>query len=302
MMNGNRLIRKLSIILAFIVLIGLIGALAKRVAMPRRALLTPLPMKPLRLVPVRPVKLSDGDPTFISTDRFPKLRLRVYFILKRWLDIVVAATLLAMFAPLMLVIAVLVKLDSPGPVIFTQERIGTRVRGKGGKRSWEVCNFTIYKFRTMYHNVDSERHRAFVQALIKKDEQALAAMQGGALTGDKRYKMRHDPRITRIGHWLRKTSLDELPQLWNVLKGDMSLVGPRPPIAYEVDMYTPSHLRRLAAKPGLTGVWQVTSRSSVCFDDMVELDAWYIDHQSLWLDLEILVRTPFSVLAGKGAA
>jgi len=232
----------------------------------------------------------------------PVLRLRYYLIAKRWLDMMVSAALLVCFAPLMLAIAILIKLDSPGPVIFAQERVGSRVRGKGGKRSWEVCGFTVYKFRTMYHNVDSARHKAFVQALIRKDENTLATLQGGKLEGPGKFKMVNDPRVTRIGKWLRKTSLDELPQLWNVLKGDMSLVGPRPPIAYEVDMYTPAHLRRLSAKPGLTGVWQVTSRSCVDFDTMVEQDLWYIDHQSLKLDLEILVKTPAAVLKGKGAA
>ncbi|MCC7451121.1 MAG: sugar transferase [Anaerolineae bacterium] len=232
----------------------------------------------------------------------PTLHLRHYLIAKRWLDMAVSAALLVCFAPLMLAIAILIKLDSPGPVIFAQERVGSRVRGKGGKRSWEVCGFTVYKFRTMYHNVDSERHKAFVQALIRKDEPTLAVLQGGKLEGPGKFKMVNDPRVTRVGKWLRKTSLDELPQLWNVLKGDMSLVGPRPPIAYEVDMYTPAHLRRLSAKPGLTGVWQVTSRSCVDFDTMVQQDLWYIDHQSLKLDLEILVKTPAAVLKGKGAA
>lgn len=301
-----RLAKKLPIILAFSLLIMLVAALLKRAALPARsALLAPMPVKPVRLTPVQPAAPASPRPTlpaFVSVKRFPKMPLRHYLILKRALDILIAVIMLIVLAPLMLAIALLIKLDSPGPVIFSQERVGAKVRGKGNKRSWEVCSFTIYKFRTMYHNANSETHRAFVQALIRKDEDTLAAMQGGKLQGKNRYKLQRDPRITRIGSFLRKTSLDELPQLWNVLVGNMTLVGPRPPIAYEVEVYTPSHLRRLAATPGLTGPWQVTSRSSVSFDEMVEMDAWYIDNQSLWLDLEILLRTPLAVLARKGAA
>lgn len=260
-----------------------------RAAIFNRALATPVSL------PARP--MSRQQPT-----QRPTRYLRQYLIAKRWMDIIVASALLIFFSPLMLAIAVLIKLDSPGPVIFSQERVGAKVRGKGGKRSWEASAFTVYKFRTMYHNADSERHRAFVQALIRKDDQTMSALQGGKTEGPNKYKMVNDPRITRVGKWLRKTSLDELPQLWNVLKGDMSLVGPRPPIAYEVDMYTPAHMQRLAAKPGLTGLWQVTSRSSVDFDTMVDLDVSYIENQSFWLDLEILAKTPVAVLRGKGAA
>ncbi len=232
---------------------------------------------------------------------FPEFRFRSYLVLKRWLDIVGAATLLTLFSPLMLVIAILIKLDSPGPALFAQDRVGSTVRGKGGKRSWQTCPFTLYKFRTMYQNSDSNRHQAFVRALIHKDYETLSALQGKPGESSSKFKMVNDPRVTRVGRFLRKTSLDELPQLWNVLKGDMSLVGPRPAIPYEVDMYSPEHVQRLAAKPGLTGVWQITSRSSVDFDRMVELDVWYIENQSFWLDLKILVRTPYIVLVGRGA-
>jgi lipopolysaccharide/colanic/teichoic acid biosynthesis glycosyltransferase len=110
-----------------------------------------------------------------------------------------------------------------------------------------------------------------------------------------------DPRVTRLGKFLRKSSIDELPQLWNVLRGDMSIVGPRPPIPYEVEMYKPWHRKRLMAKPGLTGLWQVTARSSADFDEMVRMDIWYIEHQSLWLDLRILLKTPLSVMSMEGA-
>lgn len=230
-----------------------------------------------------------------------RLNFRAYLILKRLIDIVVSVAVLIVLAPLMLLITILIRLDSPGPAIFAQERVGSRVRGKGDVRSWEMTEFTVYKFRTMYQNASSDKHKAFVQALIQKDDRALDKLQEGKAEGASKYKMVNDNRITRVGAFLRKTSLDELPQFWNVLRGDMTLVGPRPPIAYEVEMYSAKHLERLAAKPGLTGVWQVTSRSAVDFDGMVALDVWYIEHQSLWLDVKILFQTPVAVLSRKGA-
>lgn len=269
------------------------------------------------LLSVAPTRLAHGDvmpvvaPEFATAPAVTEktgtkaskrtMNFRRYLIMKRWIDIVGAGVLLIVLSPLMLIIVILVKLDSPGPAIFDQTRVGSRVRGKGGKRSWEMTAFTVHKFRTMYHNVDSAPHRAFVQAFIQKDMQTLSAIQGSATEAGSHYKLAHDSRITPIGKFLRKTSLDELPQLWNVFKGEMSLVGPRPAIPYEVEIYSPAHLRRLQAKPGLTGVWQVTSRSSVDFDGMVDLDVWYIDHQSLVLDLKLIAKTPFSVMRGKGA-
>jgi lipopolysaccharide/colanic/teichoic acid biosynthesis glycosyltransferase len=214
----------------------------------------------------------------------------------------VSAALIAFFAPLMLAIAVAIRLDSEGPAFFTQTRVGSRVRAKNGKRSWEAMDFTIYKFRTMAKNSDATSHQAFVTALIKGDDQQLEALQGGKVDGDQKYKMRNDKRITRIGKFLRKTSLDELPQLFNVLKGDMSLVGPRPAIPYEVDVYETRHMRRLEAQQGITGWWQAVGRSSVDFETMVKLDSYYVDHQSFWLDLKILIMTPMSVIKGKGAS
>jgi lipopolysaccharide/colanic/teichoic acid biosynthesis glycosyltransferase len=255
------------------------------------AVVAPLP-KPkyqpeLKLVPPAPQK---------------KKNLRRYFIMKRWMDIVISSMMIAFFAPLMLTIAIMVKLDSNGPAIFKQERVGSRVRGKGGKRSWETKAFTIYKFRTMYMNNDASKHREFVQAMIKGDDDTLTRINGGLAQGQNKYKINRDPRITKVGAFLRKTSLDELPQLFNVLKGDISLVGPRPALAYEVEVYTDKHLRRLEAMPGMTGYWQITSRSAVDFDTMVEQDILYVENQSLWMDFKILVMTPFAVIKGKGAA
>ena len=226
----------------------------------------------------------------------------LYLTGKRAMDVMIAGSMLLFLAPLMLILALLVKLDSPGGAIFAQERIGARIRVKNGQKMWEIKPFTVYKFRTMHKNNSSAQHEAFVKALINKDEQTIAAIQGGSADSKLKYKMARDPRITRVGAFLRKTSLDELPQLWNVLKGDMSLVGPRPALAYEVEAYKPQHLRRLEAVPGLTGLWQVTARSTVDFDGMVDLDVDYIDNPSLWTDFKIIVKTPFAVIKGKGAA
>jgi len=221
-----------------------------------------------------------------------------YFACKRLLDILIAGSALILLAPLMLVIALLIKLDSPGPAIFKQKRVGSKRRADGQRESWEVNTFTLCKFRTMCKDADPKPHRAFVQAFIRNDHKGMAALQGEDI---QTRKLVHDPRVTRLGRFLRRSSLDELPQLWNVLKGNMSAVGPRPAIQYEVDEYEPWHRQRLETKPGLTGLWQVTARSSADFDEMVRLDIQYIERRSFWLDLEILLKTPLVVLRGDGA-
>ncbi len=233
----------------------------------------------------------------IAAQRLEKKRF--YFACKRLLDIMVAGLLLLVLLPVMSLIALLIILDTPGPAIFRQKRVGLQPRMVGGQRTFEVGTFTMYKFRTMYRGNDSEAHRRFVQAYIRNDEKEMAAQQGGETEVR---KLVNDTRVTRLGQFLRKTSLDELPQFLNVLKGEMTLVGPRPPIPYEVDMYESWHHRRLWAVPGVTGLWQVDGRSSVSFDDMVKMDLDYIEQQSLWLDLKILFKTPLAVMRGKGAA
>lgn len=225
-------------------------------------------------------------------------RRRLYFAWKRLCDVLVAGMLLLILLPLMALIALLITLETPGPAIFRQERVGARRRKNDPQGSWEVCRFTMYKFRTMYNNADSGTHRAFVQAFIAGDEEGMTAVQGEET---RTRKLVHDRRVTRMGQFLRKSSLDELPQFLNVLNGDMSLIGPRPPIPYEVEMYEAWHHRRLATQPGLTGLWQVTARSSADFDEMVRLDIEYIQRQSFLLDLKILLKTPLAVLSGKGA-
>jgi lipopolysaccharide/colanic/teichoic acid biosynthesis glycosyltransferase len=203
---------------------------------------------------------------------------------KRALDIVLSLALLAVFSPLFLLIAALVKLTSAGPVFFRQERVGQMMKP-----------FMMLKFRTMYVNNDHAIHHQFVSDFITSSDK-------GDAVKDRFFKIADDPRVTSIGRILRRTSLDELPQFWNVLVGEMSLVGPRPPLAYEVVQYKSWHRRRvMEAKPGLTGLWQVTGRSRTTFDEMVRLDLRYARTHSVWTDIKILLATPRAVFSGKGA-
>jgi lipopolysaccharide/colanic/teichoic acid biosynthesis glycosyltransferase len=222
----------------------------------------------------------------------------IYFFLKRWIDVMVSTLGLLVLAPLFAVIALFIRMTSPGPAFFVQQRVGTKRILKNGEWSWIRVDFPCYKFRTMKVNADASIHKAYVQALINDDQQAMAAIQQD---NTKIRKLVRDPRVTSIGHLLRKTSLDELPQLWNILRGDMSLVGPRPAIPYEVDVYQPCHMQRLQAQPGLTGLQQVKARCTEDFNRQVQLDVEYIQNRSLWLDLKIILLTPWVVISGKGA-
>jgi exopolysaccharide biosynthesis polyprenyl glycosylphosphotransferase len=205
---------------------------------------------------------------------------------KRVFDLAVAALLLALLSPLLALTALLVRLESPGPALYRQERIGENGRP-----------FTMLKFRSMRDGVDVRQHQEHVARLIRENT-GLDDLQG---TGPRSLKMEADPRITRVGHVIRKTSIDELPQLINVLHGEMSLVGPRPPLPYEVALYQDWHKRRLAAIPGITGWWQVKGRNRVSFDEMVRMDLHYIERSCFWLDLKILLLTPWAALSGRGA-
>src|SRR5688572_7771640 len=200
---------------------------------------------------------------------------------KRLVDVSGSVMALLFLSPVFLSIAALIKATSKGPVFFKQKRVG-----QAG------AEFTFLKFRSMHVNCDPAIHQEYVRKLISHE------LDGS----DGAYKIKNDPRVTSIGKFLRKSSLDELPQFFNVLKGDMSLVGPRPPIPYEFESYSLWHRRRiLEARPGLTGVWQVSGRSRTTFDDMVRMDLRYIREQSLWLDVKILFRTPLAVFRGDGA-
>lgn len=203
------------------------------------------------------------------------------------LDLVGSAVLLIVLAPLLAAITIVIRIDSPGPALFRQLRVG-----RNGKP------FTVSKFRTMRHGVGHDRHREFVLKLINGEPpQHDAPDDAPGLY----YKMIADPRVTRFGRLLRRSSLDELPQLWNVLRGHMSLVGPRPSIPYEVDNYPPQWFARFAVKPGITGLWQVSGRSAVTLEEMVRLDVEYVRRRSLWFNIWILARTVPAVLGARGA-
>jgi len=225
----------------------------------------------------------------------------LYFVAKRVMDLVVVVLSLVFLLPLMVFMALLIKWDSPGPAIFRQERVTARRRVRNGQVVWEEVPFTIYKFRTMRTDAKSTLHRQFIEAYIAGDDKRMAELQSAQQAEDAKYKLVADPRVTRVGSFLRKTSLDELPQLWNVLLGHMSLVGPRPPIPYEVDLYQPHHHDRLRTIPGLTGWWQVKGRSATSFEEMVRMDVEYIQQQSFWLDIKIIIMTVTAVTNGKGA-
>lgn len=212
---------------------------------------------------------------------------RSMLFLKRGIDIAGSLVALVLCLPLLYVIGFAIKLTSKGPVLFKQRRVG-----QYGKR------FTLLKFRSMKKDNDNSAHKEFVTRMIKADDGLLTAESKGEVV----FKIVNDSRITRVGKILRKFSLDELPQFYNVLKGEMSLVGPRPPLLYELKAYEPWHRRRiLDFKPGITGLWQVSARSSVAFDEMVRLDLQYANSWSPWLDLKILWRTPYVVIKGAGA-
>jgi exopolysaccharide biosynthesis polyprenyl glycosylphosphotransferase len=204
-------------------------------------------------------------------------------MLKRVFDIAFSGLIMVFGLPFYMLIALLIKMTSDGPVLFVQERVG--VDGEP---------FRLYKFRTMMNGNSDKVHRAFAEEFIKGN------MKEEEQSDSNVFKIKKDPRVTSIGRFLRKTSLDELPQFINVLKGEMSVVGPRPPLTYEIDHYQEWHKKRLAVKPGLTGLWQVSGRSTVPFDEMVMLDLYYIENWSLLLDMKIVMSTVPVMLAGSG--
>jgi lipopolysaccharide/colanic/teichoic acid biosynthesis glycosyltransferase len=202
----------------------------------------------------------------------------------RALDVAVSAVLLLVLLPVFLALAAAIRLDSPGRVLYRQRRVGR-----------DQDPFMVNKLRTMHSGAGHETHRQYVIGLIAGQSDADEAEPNF-------FKMANDDRVTRVGRFLRKSSLDELPQLWNVLRGDMSLVGPRPPIPYEVEHYPPHWFERFAVKPGMTGLWQVSGRSELTLEEMIALDLEYARSRSLWLNVKILARTVPVVFVGRGAA
>lgn len=228
----------------------------------------------------------------------------LYFAAKRAIDVTIVGLSLIFILPLLIFVAILIKLDSTGPAIYRQERVGAKRRLRNGVYVWDEVPFTIYKFRTMQVDAKSTLHRQFIEAYINGDEEAMRRIQAAQekeREAQHKYKLANDPRVTRVGKFLRKTSLDEIPQLWNVVKGDMSLVGPRPPIPYEVELYLFHHHERLKTTPGITGLWQVEGRSATSFEEMVKMDVDYIRQQSLLLDIKLILGTVTAVVSGKGA-
>jgi len=223
-------------------------------------------------------------PDLASRDR----SRRVSIVVKRIMDVIGSILAIILFAPVILIIAVAIKLTSKGPIFFRQERIGQH-----GKP------FVLLKFRSMFMNNDTSVHQEWFQNFYTGNAQRHKT---GDDNGNGTFKLPNDPRVTSLGRLLRRTSMDEVPQFFNVLKGEMSLVGPRPPIRYEVDAYKAWHRGRiLQAKPGITGLWQVNGRSRVAFDEMVRLDLRYARTWSIWLDIQILLKTPAAVFFGEGA-
>ena len=205
-----------------------------------------------------------------------------YHSLKRAIDVTASIVFMLFFGPLMLLIPLAIKLQSRGPILYRQERIG-----KDGHPFW------MLKFRTMRLNTSDEIHRKHVRSLIRLNSHPIEL-------GQDSLKIQRDPRITVLGRWLRKLSLDELPQLFNVLGGEMSCVGPRPPLPYEYELYEERHKERLSALPGITGVWQVEARNRVPFEEMVQMDINYIKDMNLGLDLWTMLRTPIEMIRGSG--
>ena len=213
-----------------------------------------------------------------------------YQVLKRVMDLLFCILLAPFLAPVMLCCAILIRLDSPGPAIFVQDRIG-----KDGKL------FKIYKFRTMRHNLDNSKHREMMQKFVQGQVGDGEKSGSGREETAKLYKPFQASEVTRVGRILRKTSLDELPQVLNILKGEMSLIGPRPNVPWEVEAYQSWHYERLEVLPGITGLAQVRGRSSISFDRIVQYDIEYVQNQSLVLDLKIIWQTFFAIVLRDGA-
>ena len=206
--------------------------------------------------------------------------------LKRAIDVIGAIIGLVLFSPIMFFISIAIKTTSPGPVIYRQKRVGYKGR-----------YFSFLKFRSMVVNGDAKIHKEYVKKLIQGENEQLNRGSKHA----PQYKLKNDPRITPVGKFIRKTSLDELPQLWNVLMGDMSLVGPRPPLPYEVKEYKQWHYRRInEVKPGITGLWQVSGRNKTTFDEMVKLDIQYANTRSIFMDMKIIFKTFKAVFVADG--
>lgn len=219
---------------------------------------------------------------------------------KRALDIGVSGLALLVLLPFLLLIAVAIRLESEGSVIYKQKRIGSKRVFHKGETVWQPVTFDMYKFRSMRASNNNSLHKAYTKAYIEGNQEKMQALQPEAETA-KSFKLNRDPRITQVGQIIRELSIDELPQLWNIFTGTMSLVGPRPALDYEVELYEQEDLQRLACKPGLTGWWQVNGRTTTTFKEMIALDLEYIQQQSVLFDLKIILLTIPVVFSKEGA-
>jgi len=225
----------------------------------------------------------------IALDDFPITEeRRGYELIKRMQDVSMAIIALLLLSPLWLLIGLVIRLTSDGPAIHRQKN----VIGRYGRP------FTLYKFRTMFVNIDDAQHREAIARFVEGKALDVIEKDGQEVPV---YKLTRDPRVTPVGRFLRKTGLDEIPQLINVLRGELALVGPRPPLDYEYERYTNRHKRRLEVLPGITGLYQVTARSQVPFERMIEIDLDYVQRRSYWFDLKIMLLTPWVLITGKGA-
>lgn len=241
-----------------------------------------------------PPMLSIVVPTRDESGNVGPLLDSINWRCKRLFDLVIVVCALPFLVPAFLILALAIKLDSPGPVFFVQKRVGSKRRRYGGQVVWQPQCFRCYKFRSMYEDADQSLHQTYIKEFINGGVEA-------ATHGSAQFKLTEDPRITRVGRLLRKTSIDELPQLINVFRGEMSLVGPRPVPDYEVDCYSRADFERLTATPGITGLWQVKGRGNVLFSEMMRLDIDYARNQSFWRDMKILLLTIPAVFSGRGA-
>ena len=231
---------------------------------------------------------------FHGAEGFSAASPTIYPIAKRTTDLFITVLLLIVLAPLLVMAAVAVKLDSRGPILFSQERVGTRRVRRDGKTRWRLEVFKVHKFRSMIAYADSGVNERHIAAIANQP-----ARSGPSDTTS--IKLEGDPRITRVGRYLRRASIDELPQLINVLRGEMSLVGPRPVPLYEFARYRPEHMSRFTVLPGISGLWQVRGRCVLSFWEMVSCDLEYAENQSLLMDLKIIVRTLPAVISMRGA-
>jgi lipopolysaccharide/colanic/teichoic acid biosynthesis glycosyltransferase len=240
-----------------------------------------------KTIPAKIDKSAQVDDTSVTLDLTtePERLSSSYSTFKNIIERPAALLLLVVLSPFLLLFSIAVRIDSPGHPIFSQERTG-----QNGRR------FIAYKFRTMFCGNDDREYRSYIKKYILDNAPFKIDRNG-----EKIYKVVNDPRVTRVGALLRKTNFDELPQLINILKGEMSFIGPRPDLPFSVEMYHDWHRGRLAVKPGITGLWQICHRKGLCFDDMVKLDIEYIEQRSFLLDLKILLHTIRTVLTGDGS-